>query len=269
MSKRPSLFHQLLTALREQQRFGESKHEAKRLEIRRAHAWGRSGFGVAPRGIFSISTFASYRQTCHEFAVWCREHGNPKWMEDAYDLVPVYIQHRINQGCSAWTVQKDRSALRKVFRDPNLASEIQLPRRRIADIKRSRRPVKMDADFNPENHPDLVDFARGTGLRRHELAAVIGQDVKDRGGKVYVIVRQGKGGKRREVIVESGHVARVKEIARQSGDGPIFARIPKTMDVHSYRREYTQLRLQEADEKEVTQDLGHERIDVMRLHYGR
>jgi site-specific recombinase XerC len=268
MSKRPSLFHQLLTALREQQRFGESKHIAKRLEICRAHANGRSGFGVAPRGIFSISTFAGYRQTCHHFATWCKDNGNPRWMADAADLVPAYIQSRIDEGCSAWTVQKDRSALRKVYKDPTMASEIQVPRRRICDIKRSRHPVKMDADFNPELHRDLVDFARGSGLRRHELAAVTGQDVAERGGRVYVVVRQGKGGKRREATVESGHTDRVKEIAGRT-EGALFARIPKAMDVHSYRREYTQLRLQEAEEQEVTRDLGHERVDVMRLHYGR
>lgn len=52
MAKRPSLFHQLLMALKDQQRFGESKHQAKRIEIARAKMEGKTGFGVAPQGVF-------------------------------------------------------------------------------------------------------------------------------------------------------------------------------------------------------------------------
>lgn len=269
MAKRPSLFHQLLTALNAQIRFGESKHQAKKIEIERAHAQEKTGFGVAPRGIFSIVTKASYTQTCLEFARWASKRGI-RYKEEAYDLVPEYIQYRVDRGYSPWTILKDRCALRKVYQDPNLAAEIEIPRRQLDHIKRSRYAVKMDKHFSSNNHEDLVSFAQGTGLRRHELQAVTKNDVVEKDGHVYVLVRSGKGGKSREVKVLDRFADTVREIAKKAtDDGPLFSRIPRAMDVHSYRREYAQERTREADESEVTKDLGHNRVDVLRMHYLR
>lgn len=270
MSKRPSLFHQLLTSLREQQCFGQSKHRAKRIAIAQAKMKGKSGFGVPPDGIYSVATFAVYRQVAHEFAVWCRKNTGARTMEEAREYVGLYLQERIAQGKSAWTIQRDRSALRKIFRDRELASEVELPKRRLKNIKRSRCPVKMDKDFDPEKHKDLVDFAQATGLRRHELEALTPADIYWRGSTLVARVRQGKGGKAREVTVVKGMENRVLEIIEGKDiNRPIFDNIPKAMDVHSYRALYANIRMCQADEKEVTQDLGHNRVEVLRGHYVR
>lgn len=270
MAKCPSLFHQLLTSLREQQRFGESKHRAKRIAIAQAKMHGKSGFGVAPQGVFSVQTFAGYRQTCKEFASWCKENGNPRTMEGARPYVALYLQHRIYSGKSAWTIQKDRSALRKVYQDQELASEVELPKRRLKDIKRSRRPVAMDKNFNLELHRDLIDFETATGLRRHELAVLTPEDIFWRGTRLVTRVKQGKGGKYREATVIKGMEDRVLDIIQgKDSKQPIFDRIPKAMDVHSYRALYANIRLCQDEEKQVTQDLGHNRTEVLRGHYIR
>lgn len=270
MAKRPSLFHQLLMALKDQQRFGESKHQAKRIAIARAKMEGKTGFGVAPQGVFSVQTFAGYRQTCREFARWCRENGNPRTLEEARPYVALYLQHRIESNKSAWTIQKDRAALRKVYQDPTLANEIELPKRRLKDIKRSRRPVAMDKDFDEELNKDLVDFATATGLRRHELEAITPVDIFWRGTKLLARVTQGKGGKYREATVIKGMEDRVLEIIEGRDPAkPIFEKIPKAMDVHSYRALYANIRLCQDEEKQVTQDLGHNRTEVLRGHYVR
>ncbi len=270
MAKRPSLFHQLITLLREQQRFGESKHRAKTIAIAQAKIQGKSGFGVAPRGVFSVQTFAGYRQTCREFANWCKENGNPRTMEDARPYVALYLQHRIYSGKSAWTIQKDRSALRKVYRDQELASEVELPKRRLKDIKRSRQPVGMDKNFNKELHRDLIDLETATGLRRHELAVLTPEDIFWRGTSLVARVKQGKGGKYREATVIKGMEDRVLEIIQYKEPGkPIFSKIPKAMDVHSYRALYANIRLCQDEETKVTQDLGHNRVEVLRGHYVR
>jgi hypothetical protein len=120
MSKRPSLFHQMLTSLRGQIRFGESKHKAKQIAITKAHGQGKSGFGVALIGVFSIISFKTYRQVAHEFATWCKDNGCARTMQDAREYVSVYLQERIAQGKSAWTIQRDRSALRKIYHDHDL-----------------------------------------------------------------------------------------------------------------------------------------------------
>lgn len=270
--KRPSLFHQLLTSLRAQIKFGHSKHQAKRIAIARAHRMGRSGFGVAPAGIFSVDSFAGYRQVCHEFAAWCRKHGYARTMEEARYYVGFYLQERIDRGLSAWTIYRDRSALRKAYQDPDLAWQIELPRRKLKDIKRSRVPVSMDAKFNEADYSDLVDFETATGLRRHELVAIRPINIYWKGNKLIAFVLKGKGGKPREVTVLGCMKIRVLQIIKgRDPYRPIFSDVPEEMDVHSYRRQYAQARMQQdgASEQEVTRDLGHERVEVMRGHYTR
>lgn len=270
MAKRPSLFHQMLMSLREQERFGQGKHQAKRAAIARAHAEGRSGFGVSPEGVYSVVTFQTYRQVAHEFAAWCRQNTKTRTMDEAKFYAGFYLQERITQGKSAWTIQRDRSALRKIFQDPELCWEVAVPKRRLAEIKRSRYPVKMDQQFDPGRHPDLVDFCKATGLRRHELEAICPEDIYRKGNRLIAFVRQGKGGKSREATVLPGMEMRVLEIIQGRLPGkPIFDHVPARMDVHSYRREYSIARQEQALELEVSRDLGHNRLDIIRGHYAR
>ena len=268
MSKRPSLFHQLLSSLRDQQKFGKSKHQAKKIAIARAHTEGRSGFGVPPIGVFSINTFAAYRRVAREFSNWCKGNTKARTMEEARFYTGFYLQERIDQGKSAWTIQRDRSALRKIFQDPELCWEIVVPRRKLIDIKRSRQPVKMDQRFDESKYQELVDFCRATGLRRHELAEITPQDIYWKIDKLIANVRQGKGGKAREVTVLQGTELRILQIVEgRCLDKPIFEYIPPYMDVHSYRAQYATARLEQASEIEVSRDLGHNRTDVIRGHY--
>lgn len=270
MSKRPSLFHQLLTSLRDQERFGESKHAAKRIAINKAHAQGRSGFGVAPEGVFSVVSFKTYRQVAHEFAGWCTQNGYARTMIDARQYAGIYLKERIDRRLSAWTIQRDRSALRKIFQDPELCWEIEIPRRRLKEIKRSRFVVKMDDQFDPEKHPELVDFCFATGLRRHELMAIRPADIYWQDNKLIAFVRQGKGGRPREVTVLPGMELRVLNIIEgRQPDKPIFDHVPTKMDIHSYRADYATARLVDAEEIDVSRDLGHNRIDIIRGHYIR
>ena len=268
MSKRPSLCHQMLSSLRDQRKFGHSKHRAKKIAIAKAHTEGRSGFGAAPAGIYSINTFAAYRRVAREFSNWCKENTKARTMEEARFYTGFYLQERIDKGLSAWTIQRDRSALRKIFQDPELCWEVPIPRRKLKDIKRSRRAVKMDQHFDESKHQDLVDFCQATGLRRHELVAVTPLDVYWQNEKLIAYVRQGKGGKAREVTVLQGTELRLLQIIEGRPPGkPIFAKIPTTMDVHSYRAQYAAARLEQAEIIEVSRDLGHNRTDVIRGHY--
>lgn len=268
MSKRPSLFHLLLTSLREQERFGHSKHQAKKIAIAQAHVEGRSGFGMAPKGVFSINTFAAYRRVAREYANWCKQNTKARTMEEARFYTGFYLQERIDRGLSAWTIQRDRSALRKIFQDSELCWEVPIPRRKLTDIKRSRRAVKMDQRFNESKHQELVDFCRATGLRRHELAAITPQDIYWKIDKLIANVRKGIGGKAREVTVLQGTELRILQIIEgRHLEKPIFDRIPPQMDVHCYRSQYATARLEQAPEIEVSRDLGHNRIDVIRGHY--
>ncbi|MBO0795978.1 MAG: site-specific integrase, partial [Ktedonobacteraceae bacterium] len=134
--------------------------------------------------------------------------------------------------------------------------------------------------------------AQATGLRRHELRALrVGDVLQDHSAHVWVHVGNGKGGLSRDVPVLAGREATVLTlVAGRNPDSLMFERIPKHMDVHSYRRDYAQAlyqqhapgrtlppatgRLQRGDydrdaAERVTWALGHRRIDVVLRHYLR
>ena len=73
----------------------------------------------------------------------------------------------------------------------------------------------------------------------------VGDITRQADGAVYVHVNNGKGGKARDVVVLSGYEPGI--IAMLEGRNPsehLFARMPKNMDVQSYRRASAQARYQ-------------------------
>ena len=125
----------------------------------------------------------------------------------------------------------------------------------------------------------------GTGLRRHEVAAVRPEDVSQKDGKVYAFVAQGKGGKQRSFQVWGPYAERVLEIARaRDGQERIFDYIHSHADVQSWRRQFALARYREEAGRpfemrdynreaisKASGDLGHgpERIDVILHSYVR
>ncbi|EGD49971.1 hypothetical protein TheetDRAFT_3220, partial [Thermoanaerobacter ethanolicus JW 200] len=107
------------------------------------------------------------------------------------------------------------------------------------------------------------------------------KDIYEKDNRLYVHVRNGKGGKEREVPILREFQERVSEIVkkvRDKGKERLFERIPSRIDVHSYRREYAKQRYREIRGKEykkgqeikriekavreVSRNLGHNRENV-------
>jgi integrase len=159
--------------------------------------------------------------------------------------VSQYLREQIEQGKSAYTLQTMRSALRLCF-GPHVATSVKMPRRRRRDITRSRVPVKQDAHFQPKNWPEHILFAEATGLRRGEMRDVrVGDITQKSDGTVFVHVNNGKGGKARDVVVLSGYEHRLLAMIEGRDPGEhLFTRMPKNMDIQSYRRASAQERYQ-------------------------
>ncbi|BDF70099.1 hypothetical protein CE91St41_26740 [Oscillospiraceae bacterium] len=282
MGKLGSMTHQVEQALTAQLRVGQSRHAAKEDE----HTY-------SPQGIFSYGTLKTYLREGCRFASWTKQEHHCNTLDKARPYVEEYLQRGIDRGLSAATLSTQRAAICKIYGITANDLHITLPERRRADITRSRNQVARDKGFSVVHNQDIVDFARATGLRRHELAAVKPSNITVRDdGTVVLTDITGKGGKRRDVEVLPSLAGAVLRFADIPKDRRIFSRVPSHMDVHSYRREYADAMYRVALERMgpsgqvyrcrldkrgktydrramryVSNQLGHNRISVIAGHY--
>ncbi len=276
---------------------GESRREAKQaMRASGEHIWTFS-----TEKIHSFKTRSVYQEHILRFINWSRNIHQTKRLEyldeHADTLVCQYLIDQIQANKSPYTLQVERSALRLFFNNRFLAQSVILPRRARAGIRRSRGPAKHDQHFQPANWLPLLNFLQATGLRRNELRLLRIRDIIERDttseyfGQVTIKVINGKGGKPRTVPILAGHEQDVLVMREGRTDEEIvFKRIPKHLDVHSYRRAYAQAlylsyapertlpsvegRLKQSDYnaeavQAVSRALGHNRKDVVLRHYLR
>lgn len=225
-TKRKSMRWQAEQILLKKLCIGQSKHEAKEA----AKAEGKR----TPDGIYSWSTYNSYKKHCIQFAEWAKSEKGCKTIEEAKQFIQEYLDMRVEKGLSAWTIDLDCSAIVKMYGVSSIDLGLQVPVRKREDIKRSRYECEHDYHVSEEKNKDIIDFCKGTGLRRHELEAFKPEHIQCSNGKVYVEVKKGKGGKHRlvEVLEEySEHVAKYREVKAER----LFEHVPHNIDVHNYR----------------------------------
>ena len=272
-----------------------SRGEAKEI----AEAAGESTWAFSTGMIHSFKTRTVYQAHVVRFVRWARSIHQVKNLAQldprAEALATEWLQAQLAEGKSPYTLQAERAALRLFFGNRTLAQDVAIPRRTREHITRSRGPAAHDRHIQLANWQPLIRFLQATGLRRNELRALRDQDIirddLEYLDEIVVKVRNGKGGKARTVPVLPGREADVRAVL--SGSDPealVFSRIPKHLDVHSYRREYAQAlyqhyapgrglppaqgRLKPRDydrdaAQRVSWALGHNRIDVVIRHYLR
>ncbi len=272
-----------------------SRGEAKEI----AEAAGESTWAFSTGMIHSFKTRTVYQAHVVRFVRWARSIHQVKNLAQldprAEALATEWVQAQLAEGKSPYTLQAERAALRLFFGNRTLAQDVAIPRRTREHITRSRGPAAHDRHIQLANWQPLIRFLQATGLRRNELRALRDQDIirddLEYLDEIVVKVRNGKGGKARTVPVLPGREADVRAVL--SGSDPealVFSRIPKHLDVHSYRREYAQAlyqhyapgrglppaqgRLKPRDydrdtAQRVSWALGHNRIDVVIRHYLR
>lgn len=272
---------------------GESRYEAKQA-IRAASE--ETQWTISSGRIHSHETRRGYQHLCLAFINWARSRYGINRLDQldarADELVSQYLTERIAAGKSAYTVQTERSALRLFFGNPQLAASVNIPLRSRTNITRSRGPKEHDRHFQPAHWPEQVLFAQATGLRRAELRDLRVRDVSlNESGHLIVYVKRGKGGRARSVpVLPELEQQILAVIQNRKPEEHIFEHIPKHMDVHAYRRGYTQTFYQyqaggrelppqegrlspkhydKAAAQRMSPALGHNRRDVVLRHYLR
>ncbi len=264
-----TLFEQMRDVLVSKQRFGVSRAFLKRN-------------GLDKDAISSVNTYRTYLKWASYFAIFVETfHPEVTTMRKAKKYIREYLEMRMllyNEGkLSAATIKTETSALNKIFGiGPDDPEYFKPPKMDRADIKRSRNVIP------GSGNEELDNFGRGTGLRTHkELEVLHGEDYityeeirieydtlskkKSSGEPMtrdehdhlaaasaalqfadkehFVVVRNGKGGKRRYAPVVGDHVDEIVTKIKNTPDGQrVFANVPHSvfasMNEHALRAEY-------------------------------
>ena len=263
--------------------WGQSKHDDK----------SRNNGKPAMDKIYSHSTMDNYVDAAVLFVEWARTEHGCKTLEDARQFTGEYLNQRVHDGKSAYTVRRDAAALGKLYQTATTELGADLPARERKNVTQHRQD-KSRGHFSEKKNADLVALCKATGLRRHEVAALQPGDVtRNADGSVSVRVRQCKGGKARTVTALDDSPYRLAQKAVREGRGTVIAHIPKYAPVHEYRADFAMelyrrlarpledlpqreryvcrkdragTQYDRAAMKAVSVQLGHNRVDVV-THY--
>lgn len=256
------LHQQAYDKFQKMQAFGESKVAAVKDETER-------------KKIFSFNTYQTYWKHTKYFLKWVQvNHPEVTRLNQAKEFVSDWLQSRVDQGLSAWTIHTEEAALNKLYGImPDDENRFIAPQRKRENIKRSRIKTVRDSHFSETNNDELVRFCKGTGLRRRELENLKGADFITRKSiekticslenlereltpteekmliamkdtrvfeeENFVIVRYGKGGRLRySPIIGKDCDAIVERIKRTQGDKKVWDFVNGNADIHGYRAVY-------------------------------
>ena len=225
------LFHQTLS---DKTSFGQSKKLAKQ----------DLGFGQSTYKIYSVNSYKTYLKQCTQYAKWLKEEKGINKIDDinkTEQYAIEYIQKRLDDGKSIYTVKMERSALGMLY---GKQIDIKLPVRTPDQITRSRGETKNDKYITRDGkYKDVFTISIATGSRRKDISKLCVNNFREVDGKLYVFFEKSKGGRDRLTPVLEKYEKDVRDIIEQAkadGKTRLFNHIPKEIDVHGLRREYCQ-----------------------------
>ena len=246
--------------------------------------------GSASSKIFSINTYKTYKRQIIYFIEWCKENKGITNPNKAKEYCEEYIQSKRESGASAWTQQTIRSAFSKYYEED--MSYIKCDTKARSKIQRGRYKSVYASGFSEEKNEDLVNFCMHTGLRRCELKPLKGKDLIEKDGKYYIHVKRGKGGRPRDVYILDQDVRTIEMLKNTPQDRLVFGKITKHANIHKYRSDYACALYKSVAREEIPKEdryyckrdmagtvldrkamrivsnqLGHNRLDVIAQHY--
>lgn len=248
MGMRRSMKNEAFNRLESMKAYGQKKHLDKE----------KNGGKPAKNKVYGYGTMKTYKNVVAHFTNWAKGHGC-RTLDDARPLVDRYLQERIDAGLSASTLNKDASALVKLYQIERSELGVELPTRYREDVTLHRSKETWEGHFSEKNNCDLVDLCRATGMRKIEIERMRPEDVqREPDGRVTVHVPLGKGGKSRDIEALTDAPWRLAEAARAEGREFVIDHIPKYAPIHQYRAEYAQT-LYDREARDPATLTGHDR----------
>ncbi len=229
---RKTIENQIHSSLSAKIAFGESKHKDKIEQGKK--------FGESTQKIYSFGTYDTYCKVGREYAKWLSDKGikyTSLAQTEAY--AKEYIETRLQEGKSLYTLKMERSALSMVY---GHSIDIKLPIRHNTDVQRSRKETANDKHISKTGkYKDVFTIASAGDCRRCDMYSLTVNSLIERDGHYFLDIRKSKGGRDRlaPIIPEQAeHIKEIFEKAKANGQQRIFEHIPKEIDVHALRREY-------------------------------
>lgn len=283
--RRKNIKMQLNTALNEKLAIGTSRHQAKQEN------------GGKSDKIHSIATADNYRKSINHFGDWLRDNKPEVWATK--DLTSIdksvaneYLKSLENRGLRSTSISRDLAAINKVLNLDLNKKDADIAGRSIYDIMKSRNDTNSRlTETMKANNKDQMTIALSCGCRRSSITKMTKDDFiidKNTGLPTGVHLTE-KGGKHRVAPILQEYQQAVGEILASKPSGcPVFDAYSSRIDNHSLRSEYAEKRYAEIEEmyklmgkdlnedyrgydtnilREVSENLGHNRLDVIEEHY--
>ena len=309
-NKRGSFNYQINQRMKDMEKFGESRHEAKE-EYR--EMMGTNQTHNRTVGIHSHGTFNAYKSTCKQFTEWAKNEGiKLRNIEDVKEEhIRGFVKYRAEQGYSSYTYSKDMSALNKVFNTHVTKKECEVANRSYKNVSNNREMKEHHNKINYDNYKSEITVGTATGIRRETYTKINANSFNYDKNGYPVSVRltdersvggadlREKGGRPRVAEVPYHMREPLKQVIEQKledngGDrnARFFEHIPSRLGTHRLRQEYADSMYKQYTQengfgtvvnkstgktdyrghdygalKYVTQNLGHNRVDVAHYSY--
>ena len=257
-----SLKYQILEKIDSLKCFGESKKEAKKEQKLMDEIIGQNTNSLRVDGIFSKSTWDSYKRNSLNFATWEKQMHPQKEFKILEQIpkehVGEWLKEGIDKGESGYTTRLKAAAMAKVMGCHTYDFGIEMPSKRgdRLAIKRSRNTVEYDKHFSPQNNKDIIDFCKATGLRRSELEQLKPEQIRYdennnliidlKSQKSYRVTTKGGRGRIVHPIRKNWNIViKAKQYAEKMGQDHVFNKVHRAMDVHNYRGVFAKRKYQE------------------------
>lgn len=251
-----NLRQQVISKLTSKLAVGESKHQDKINKIDKT------------KKIYSWGSFRTYQKQCLAFVKWLEQsHPEIKSINKAKPYIAEYLNHQLNKGLSAWTINTQAQSINKLYGIKKGDQYFfQCPERKRSDIVRSRYERDIDKHYSLKNNSELTEFCRSTGLRRSEVKALQGNEALTRKQlelrskaennpkidkmindallmpeqyQYFVYVKSGKGGRSRLApIIGNNPKAIYEKIKATPKTDKVFPNVHSNADIHSFRADY-------------------------------
>ena len=211
------LHQQAYDRLTGMQAFGESKKEAV-------------ANGTEKDKIFAFNTYKSYWKHTKYFIKYIKEkHPECTTLKSAKKYANEWLQTRVDQGLSAWTVQLEAKALGKLYGiSPDDENYFNPPKRKREEIKRSRGEISELQKIPEEQRAPSV-------TKRLEML----QDARLFPEEWVIHVRNGKGGRERlSPIIGKNAGQIIERITDTPSEEKVWQHVHNCADIHGYRAEY-------------------------------